>query len=266
MTQAEYRRPRSSGRGKMLVIAILVLVLCLACFALGIMVGGSGSEDSSLQVRDETSSPVSVRATPESRATMSDPKGGKGEDLTRRQKSAPLQVLEPVEQRVEAEPLNAEEDSAGDDALQQQDKAVQQVPLGSGINPREKPQDAVASVTENVQDSESENEVIDAEKTISSPVSKKDLASISVSASKERSEDGKYVVQIASFRADKDARALAQKLRSEFQVYVREVDLNEKGKWYRVLVGPMVEREKADEVKRRIKESAGLEGFVKRAP
>lgn len=262
MTQAEYKRPRNTGRRKMAVVTLLVLVLCLACFALGIMVGGSGSEEVAEQVTDQTSSSAAVREAPGSAPALSGAEHGEADQVGRQQKSASLQ-----EQTADIPKVQDANGESGTSA-QKEEVLVQKAPLGSGINPRKKADAEVVDPQETEPEAESAPRVTD-----SAPASQ---GSTSVSdAQQEKSTDpapvaaareGKYVVQIASFRAEADAQTLAQKLKPEFPAYVREVDLSEKGIWFRVLVGPLAQRDEADDAQRRIKESVKLEGFVKKAP
>lgn len=263
MTQAEYKRPRSAGRRKMAVVTLLVLGLCLACFALGIMVGGSESVDEAEKAPDQTSVSASVRKTSESNPPLPGSGQDESKQLMPRQKTAPEE---------QGKDLGKAQDVSAEDktSAQTKDEVVQEIPLGSGINPRKKSAATDVAVT---QETEQETTVSAPQVSTQTPASQ-DSSSVSAAEEKPSSSapqvtaanEGKYVVQIASFRAEADAGALAQKLKPEFPAYVREVDLNEKGIWFRVLVGPLAQRQEADEVQRRVKESAKLDGFVKKAP
>jgi septal ring-binding cell division protein DamX len=49
----------------------------------------------------------------------------------------------------------------------------------------------------------------------------------------------KWVVQVASYKAAEEARQLRERLSHKgFNAVVREADLGEKGKWYRIVLGP----------------------------
>jgi len=263
MTQAEYKRPRNAGRRKMAVITLLVLVLCLACFALGIMVGGSGTENVAENATGKASVSASVREMPESRAAVSDSGQTDSEQAVREAKYV-------AQQEPESDiPRSQDMQDDGEKKVQTEEAVVQEVPLGSGINPRKKAATADVAITQ-----KPEQGAASAPRVTSQSPASQDSQSVSAAEQEWSSSapqvtaasEGKYVVQIASFRAETDAEALAQKLKPEYPAYVREVNLNEKGIWFRVLVGPLAEREEADEAQRRIRENTKLDGFVKKAP
>lgn len=263
MTQAEYKRPRNAGRRKMAVVTLLVLVVCLACFALGIMVGGSGSGNVAENATGKASVSASVREMPESQAAVSDSERGAREKAVREAKYAAEQV------QASDIPSSPDTQDDGEKKVQTEETAVEEVPLGSGINPRKKAAAADVAIAQ-----EPEQGAASAPRVTPEFPASQDPQAVSA-AGQERSHsapqvtaanEGKYVVQVASFRAETDAEALAQKLKPEYPAYVREVDLNEKGIWFRVLVGPLAQREEADEAQRRIKENTKLDGFVKKAP
>ena len=268
MTQAEYRRPRNAGRRKIGVALLLVVVLCLVCFALGIMVGGSGSDDRDTQEREQTVSTVSVRETPGSQpaAEVTGREQGK-----KKIPSQDAEALQTTERDEEVSPLKKAESELKEKPPE--DEVVQEIPLGSGINTRRKEaetQSSGSAVQPAAEQKSAEKEIAPAEPASAPSVKQNTAGTVSDSSSSaeaaQASIEGGYVVQIASFRAKEDADSLAQKLKTEFPAYVRKADLEEKGIWYRVLVGPIDERKKADEVRSKIKEKANLDGFVKKAP
>ncbi|MGM0415862.1 MAG: SPOR domain-containing protein [Thermodesulfobacteriota bacterium] len=266
MTQAEYKRPHNAGRRKMAAVTLLVLVLCLTCFALGIMVGGSGSDsvaEKSPDNRDKASVSASVRDAPDSMAAVSDSDQGESEQAVRQDKNTAEQ------EQTSGITGSAEMRTDVKKPAQTQEAVVQEVPLGSGINPRKNAvaENGVAGSQEVVPETGSEAQVIPDTASQKSPPAPSAEKKESTSAAQVSSaKDGKYVIQVASFRTEADARALTQKIKSEFPAYVREVDLDGKGVWFRVLVGPWAQQDEADDIRRRVKESVKLDGFVKRAP
>jgi len=75
---------------------------------------------------------------------------------------------------------------------------------------------------------------------------------------------GAFVVQVASFRTSEDAGKLAERLKVyQLATFVESVDLGEKGVWHRVLVGPYVNREKADQTTRLLREKERLSALVR---
>jgi cell division septation protein DedD len=147
-----------------------------------------------------------------------------------------------------------------------EETVVREIPLGSGINPRKKAPETTVATQKVEEQAGTDSQATSSAPEISAAKGGTELNKNSSSSSVAASEGGAYVVQVASFRDGADARALAQKVQPEFPAYVREADLGGKGKWSRVLVGPFVEREEADKVRSRLKESAKLDGFVKKAP
>ncbi|MDY0291280.1 MAG: SPOR domain-containing protein [Desulfuromonadaceae bacterium] len=249
----------------MAVVTLLVLVLCLASFTLGIMVGKSGNEEMVAQVPEQTLVSVGAQGNLEPSLVLTD---AEAKQELRQQK--------PVRLKGQVESLHSNtrhtDVEKGSAAQIEDEVVVQEIPLGSGINPRKNGASATVGdvgtdmVTARKTESTHKGDApAPAPAQAAAPLAaeqKTRAASSQVSAAK----GGKYVVQIASFRAVADAQALAQKLQPEFPAYVREVDLDAKGKWFRVLVGPLAQREEADAVQRRIKQDAKLDGFVKRMP
>lgn len=257
MTQAEYKRP-NAGRRKMAVVTLLVLVLGLACFSLGIMVGGSGPDDVAEEAPGNATVSASVREAPESMAAVSDSEQGESGQAVSQAKY--------VAEQGQASELRGSAEIHADvkEQAQTQEAVVHEVPLGSGINPRK---NAVAGSPEVVPETGTAPQVAQVPASQKSPPASAAEKKQSTSAAQMSvAKEGKYVVQTASFRAEADARALAQNLKPEFPAYVREVDLGEKGVWFRVLVGPWAQQDEANEVRRRVKESVKLDGFVKKAP
>ncbi|MDY0211863.1 MAG: SPOR domain-containing protein [Desulfuromonadaceae bacterium] len=263
MTQAEYKRvPRTSGRRKLMVLASMVLLLCLACFGLGLMVGGS-----SLKTSDSKSKPVSATvrvgtvAQPGERHALkaeaqrgNSARSGAG-DTTDSKAATQADGVSAAEREAAAERVAA----AVEDALIEK-PVVRETPLGSGINLRKKSGTSADPAAEGALPSASASAVQN--------VSGKGTVAVSASsppkATLKGTKGGSYVVQIAAFRRDADAQRLAQKLKTDFPVYVHQVDLADKGQWFRVLAGPVTERAEADLLKQKVKEKAGIEGFVKK--
>ncbi len=78
------------------------------------------------------------------------------------------------------------------------------------------------------------------------------------------STDGNFVVQVASFRTSEDAGKLADRLKIyQLTTFIESADLGKKGVWYRVLVGPYENREKADQTAALLKEKERLSALVR---
>lgn len=128
-----------------------------------------------------------------------------------------------------------------------------QAPLGSGINlPPEKP----VSVDESAADSPV--------KQVNTPPKPAPVAKATPPAPKATAA-GAFVVQVASFRTIEDAQKLADRLqKGKVAVFIEKADLGEKGVWHRVLAGPYVDREAAEQVVRELKERERLAALVRR--
>ncbi len=73
------------------------------------------------------------------------------------------------------------------------------------------------------------------------------------------------MVQVGSFRAEGDARALREKLlKKDFSAYIQQADLGDKGSWYRVRVGPFADAETARGAADLLKAQEKIDGFVTR--
>ncbi|MDD2558650.1 MAG: SPOR domain-containing protein [Desulfuromonadaceae bacterium] len=282
MAQAEYKRaPRTSGRRKSMVLTFMVLLLCLACFALGVLVGGSGSKplDAKDKLVNATSAdapaavPATVRVSPAAQpeenqvlkatAQRAPTKLGLG-GTVEREAAVQAESMEAAAREVVAERVAA----AVEDALIEK-PVTRETPLGSGINLRKK-SEVSADFAADVVGSKAS---IPAANAVSASAALQDRSGKSavggatpppLEATPKGGKGGAYVVQLASFRRDVDAQHLAQKLKADFPVYVRQVDLADKGQWFRVLAGPVTERAEADMLKQKMKERAGIEGFVKK--
>ena len=76
--------------------------------------------------------------------------------------------------------------------------------------------------------------------------------------------DGAFVVQIASFRTDADAKKLVDRLKNyNLKTFVEVADLGDKGTWHRVLSGPFATRDNADAAARLLREKERLSALVK---
>jgi cell division septation protein DedD len=74
-----------------------------------------------------------------------------------------------------------------------------------------------------------------------------------------------YVLQVAFAREPEDARLLLERLSAkEYAVFIYEVDRGDKGLWYKVLIGPFDDQEKAVSVAERLKTEEQLTAIVKK--
>jgi len=76
---------------------------------------------------------------------------------------------------------------------------------------------------------------------------------------------GGYRIQLGSFRDSHDAARVQQKLvHAGFPAMIRQVDLGEKGTWYRVYGGPYADKGKAETASRKIAGKLKIQGLILR--
>ncbi|HXH72548.1 MAG TPA: SPOR domain-containing protein [Mariprofundaceae bacterium] len=74
-----------------------------------------------------------------------------------------------------------------------------------------------------------------------------------------------YVVQVGSFRSSPETAPLLKSLAGlGVHASVRQVDLKEKGQWYRVYAGPYPSRDEADKARLQIRKNLKIDGLVLR--
>jgi len=72
-----------------------------------------------------------------------------------------------------------------------------------------------------------------------------------------------YVLQVAFAREPEAARSLLERLAAQgYQVFIYEVDRGDRGLWYKVLIGPFVEKTEAEAVAARLKAEEKLTAIV----
>jgi len=138
----------------------------------------------------------------------------------------------------------------------------EETPLGSGINPPPQKSDDAP-----VRD--------DAPPAAKAPEPRAEVPEASPRAPTTTKEapkpppvtSGEYVVQVASFKSDEDARTLQTKLLGKgHRAFLQRVDLAEKGVWTRVYVGFFNSPESAKKVADRLIQEDKLSPMVRRRP
>jgi len=134
----------------------------------------------------------------------------------------------------------------------------EQPPLGSGINlppAREAAAAAGESPPETAPAAESRAAAVKAQSKSPAPAT--------TAASEPTS--GAYLVQAAAFRHSEDAGVLQARLAKKgFEAFIQEVQLGEKGTWYRVCTGPFPSPEAAERVVARLKAEEKLSPLVRK--
>ena len=128
-----------------------------------------------------------------------------------------------------------------------------QAPLGSGINlpPEEKAATSAPKVEVVVKPP--------VPAPVASPAPEPQAAKPAVSS------QGAFVVQVASFRTEADARKLQTRLgKHGLTTFQERADLGQKGVWFRVLTGPYTDRLAADQVVVLLKAEERLSALVRK--
>ena len=223
------------------------VVVALAVLLLPLWLDGSGID--SLRVQ---SVPEKPEVEGVERIDIPQPPGDSGEPL-----NDPPQSLFPDQTPIEARPGNEStegaepvfgnaNEAAADTAVQAEVTAAEPVP--------ESDPEADAS-TEAVSETTSAAEPA----TAGSGEAEAPTAAATLP---ESSSDGEFVVQLGSFSDERNAKALAESVKSSgFDVFVTPL-FSEQGTVWRVRVGPYATREQAGEATERLRQRIGRDGLV----
>lgn len=246
------RSQRRLEKKQAMVLLVLMLAVSLVSFSLGVMVGKGGSspavppiaksEPARIQVAKEEPAPAVPAAAP-----------------------TPAPVA-PAPQ-AEEEPAGAEKPPLTFfDTLPK----GQDTPLGSGINrpptapaaspdaPSSEPQPAATAVLRPTGSLPASAPAARTPAPVAAPASAPTPARAAPTAA-----DGRFVVQVGSFRSAEDARNLSDRLKTKnFPAFVQQADLGDKGTWYRVRIGPYAESADAQSVVARLKSEERIDAFV----
>ncbi len=231
------------------ILLVLVLVVSLASFTLGVIVGRRGAERDLAQKVQQTEK-VLVAQTPPP-ASMSTPAATPPQE-------SPIQPVEPAA---------AEQKLSFYDDL-----AKETVPLGSGINlaPVEKQETAkvVQPPIELPDQPIVKKQAKESPAAVKTTVQEKPAAVVNPPQTAEMPKavsSGTHAVQIGSFGSVKDATALKEKmLAKKYPAFLVEADLGKKGLWYRVKIGPYKNSATAKVAQKFLEEKEQIKGFVSR--
>ncbi|MEA3544495.1 MAG: SPOR domain-containing protein [Thermodesulfobacteriota bacterium] len=240
------RTQRRMEKRQAVILLVLILVVSLASFTLGVIVGRRGAERDLAQKLLQTEKVLVAQAPVTGVLPTSVPIGEKVVDV------APV------------EPAGAETKLSFYDDL-----AKETVPLGSGIN--------LAPVKENIAVTKEQppielpdqpivkkkSMVVASAETAVQAESAKVVAEKSGTAMPKIVPSGSHAVQIGSFGSAADAIALKQKLLNKnYSAFVVEADLGKKGLWYRVRIGPYADSVAAKLAQKLLEEKEQIKGFV----
>lgn len=231
------------------ILLVLVLVVSLASFTLGVIVGRRGGERDMAQKIQQTEK-ILVAQTP--------PPGSLSIPTIDMSQHTAAQATEPVV----AEPkLSFYTDLAKETA-----------PLGSGINlaPVES-QETTKRVTPPIDLPDQpivKKTIQDDSAVVKTAAEKKPVKVVTESAEAKMPEvvsGGIHAVQIGSFGSVGDAIALKQKMLAKgYPTFVAEADLGKKGLWYRVRIGPYGDSSAAQLAQKILEDKEKIKGFISR--
>jgi cell division septation protein DedD len=239
--QVASRTQRRMDRKHAMILFVVLLVVALASFSLGVMVGRSGNRAStSASVAGQPVTLPKVAETAESQA--------------------PAAAVAPVEP---GEKLPEEKLTFYDTLPRGQQ------PLGSGINLPPAKDDQVSATTQG-------EATAAASLTKPLPVVKPEAVAAKALAGNESAPKpsakapsaakavGGFVVQIASFQKSDQATALSNKLANKgYVTYIQQADLGSKGFWYRVYAGPYSERPLAEKAAQKLRSEEKFSPLVR---
>ena len=240
------RFQRRMEKRQAVILLVLILVVSLASFTLGVIVGRRGAERDLAQKFQQTER-VLV-AQPPSPVSSSTPAA------VAPQPAAPQPV----------EPASAEPKLSFYDDL-----TKETAPLGSGINlaPVEKEEAVVVAQPPIdlpdqpiVKTKTRENSVV-----VKKTAQDKSPEVVSGAKMPEVVPGGTHSVQIGSFGSVGDAIALKKKMLGKYYpAFVVEADLGKKGLWYRVRIGPYKNSAAAKRAQKVLEEKEQIKGFISR--
>ncbi len=235
-----------------IILLVLVLVVSLASFTLGVIVGRRGAERDLAQKAQQTER-VLVAQAPASTTAI------------------PIHVsdVDPVAGAETKSPAAEETKLTFYDNL-----SKETAPLGSGINlePIEEKVVPAENVVQPPIDLPDQPIVKKEQQEVASVV-KKEVPRAPAEVEPSQSEkvmpkmtsSGSHAVQVGSFGAAGDAIALKKKMLSkDYPAFVVEADLGAKGLWYRVRIGPYESSEVAKSAQKVLEDKEQLKGFITR--
>lgn len=250
------RTQRRMEKRQAIILLVLVLAVSLVSFTLGVMIGRRGA-DRELAYQQAQAEKVLLAEASES-SPLPESSAANTVDVR-----APEVAGTPVPEEISEDPkLSFYEDISKEAA-----------PLGSGINVAPPVEKEVAEKPpiplpeQPIVKKEAAAEV--SAKTAPQPVQEpapvvKDVAKAN-GGLPAAVAGGSHAVQVGSFNAAKDARALQQKLvKDKYPAFVVDADLGAKGHWFRVRVGPYADVAQAKQAQKVLEEKEKIKGFVSR--
>ena len=246
---SQTRTQRRMEKRQAVILLVLVLVVSLASFTLGVIVGRRGGERDLAQQIQQTEK-ILVAQTP--------PPGSVPTPTIDMSQNTATQITDPV---ITEPKLSFYDDLSKNTA-----------PLGSGINlaPVEKPETTtVVTPPIDLPDQPIVKKTTQDAPAVVKTVAKEKPAKVVTKTAEAKMPEvvstGTHAVQIGSFGSVGDAIALKKKmLAKDYPAFVAEADLGKKGLWYRVRIGPYKDSAMAQIAQKFLLEKEHIKGFVSR--
>ncbi|HEY5672855.1 MAG TPA: SPOR domain-containing protein [Malonomonas sp.] len=233
------RTERRMEKKQALLLLILVLVVSLASFTLGVIVGQRGAERD-LSMKQQAAEQVLVAKLPARTLPQVETK------------SAPAIAEKPLtEAPAEETKLTFYDNLAKESSA----------PLGSGINlpPQERPQVVQPPI------SLPDKPIVVKGATKIAAVAESVVDSQPATGQPKVVAQGSYSVQVGSFAAAVDAGKLKKTLLDKgYPAFTVEADLGKKGMWYRVRLGPYADNDAARTMQLLVEKQDKIKGFITR--
>lgn len=244
------RSQRRMEKKQALILLVLVLVVSLASFTLGVVVGRQGAERDLVQ-KQQAAEKILVTKAPQP----------EGKVVPQAQEKVPegSARTETVAQGTEETKLTFYDNLAKEET----------VPLGSGINLPPQPKVEKKSVVQPpiplpdqpIVTKKATAVAVAKVETKPRPANAADSALVLPKTDKK----GTYAVQVGSFATAGDAGKFKKRLLDKgYPAFVAEADLGAKGLWYRVRIGPYADAAAAKTVQQLAEKKEQIKGFISR--
>ncbi|KIH77100.1 Cell division protein DedD (protein involved in septation) [Geoalkalibacter ferrihydriticus] len=224
------RSQRRMEKKQALLLLVLMLAVSLVSFSLGVMIGKSGSSEPAIPAAKSEPERIQVvkQDPPKAVPPVAEPK----QDVAAPEKE-PLTFFDTLPRGQEA-------------------------PLGTGINvPRTSATKTAGPATDEPQAPAADRP------SATAPASPPPAAAPAARDLPAATAEGRFVVQVGSFRSADDARSLSDRLKAKnFPAFVQQADLGERGVWYRVRLGPYAQSAEAQVMVTRLKTEQKIDAFV----
>lgn len=269
-TRQTARARRRIERRQAVVMLLIMVFAVLVSFVLGIWVGRSSVDQQLVQQQSpNTMASRQVAAVPPQQAAKEQQAGGQQQAAANQEQAAGDTATTEGSQADQYSfyktlPEGEEETSLGSGLNPQLDNALQQAQTQQkqvAADMAQSPDSASGAQPENV----SAAKQGPAKEAVAVTDNAAAAAEQTDQSLKIASASGNHVVQIGSFKQRQDAANLLQRVQQEdWPGMLQKADLQDRGTWYRVLLGPYKSKAQAQRAARMVGEAFSLDTLVKR--